>query len=109
MSPKSYFSFTSLDDIRDQVYLLSIGNAYLCDEPVLKKIGIAIDSRLDELREEILSLKKQFPGKFESEVDTEGILQELRDAAQQLQKADDSCEGKSNVGALGENLGKTVK
>lgn len=108
MSAKSYISFASLDDIRDQVYLLSIGNAYLCDAPVLKKIGVAIDSRLDELREEILSLKKQFPGKFESEVDTEGILQELRDAARQLQKADDSGAGQDNVGALGEKLEKIV-
>ncbi|MFZ7112151.1 MAG: hypothetical protein ACOWYE_10750 [Desulfatiglandales bacterium] len=108
MSAKSYISFASLDDIRDQVYLLSIGHAYLCDAPVLKKIGAAIDSRLDELREEILSLKKQFPGKFESEVDTEGILQELRDAARQLQKADDSGAGQDNVGALGEKLEKIV-
>jgi len=109
MSAKSYISFASLDDIRDQVYLLSIGNAYLCDAPVLKKIGLAIDSRLDELRGEILSLKKKFPGKFESEVDTEGILQELRDAARQLQKADDSGDGQDNVGALGEKLEKMVQ
>jgi hypothetical protein len=46
--------FPALHDIRDKILVLSLGNAFLCEEVFLKKTGIAIESQLDNLRQEII-------------------------------------------------------
>lgn len=109
MNSKTNVSFNALNDIRDHVYLISVGGAYLCEEPFLVKIGIFIDSRLDEVKENIASLKKQFPGKFASEVNTDDIIETLRDQSRRLREPDKKTYEKCTVGELGRELEETVK
>jgi hypothetical protein len=101
-------TFASLHDIRDKAILLSLGKAFLCEEVFLAKIGHAIDESLEHLREDILSLKMRFVGKFVEDVDTDSILDDLRSQAEFLQNPDRRVTDKCTVGTLGAELEETV-
>jgi hypothetical protein len=88
--------------------MLSIGNAYLCDAVFLKKIGLTIDTHLKELKSDISSLKKQYPGKFEREVETERVLEGIQITAQRLKEPDKDITEKCSVGELGRELEANV-
>ncbi|MBW1888101.1 MAG: hypothetical protein JRI52_07100, partial [Deltaproteobacteria bacterium] len=45
----------ALNEIRDNALMLSLANAYFCDEPFLKKIGRTIDSNVEKLKGDIYS------------------------------------------------------
>lgn len=102
-------TFASLHDIREKAILLSLGNAFLCEEVFLMKIGHAMDESLEQLREDILSLKMRFVGKFVEDVDTDSILDELHAQAQLLQTPDKRVTDKCTVGTLGTELEETVQ
>ena len=101
-------TFAALHDIRDKAILMSLGKAFLCEEVFLVKIGHSIDEALEHLREDILSLKMRFVGKFVEDVDTDSILEELHSQAQLLQNPNRRVTDKCTVGALGEELEGTV-
>ncbi|MGD8982814.1 MAG: hypothetical protein PVH99_01320 [Desulfobacteraceae bacterium] len=108
MASKSQESFRSIHGIRDMALMLSIGNTYLCDAVFLKKIGLNIDTHLRELKNDISSLKKQYPGKFVKEVETDQVLEGIQMTAQHLQKPDKDITKKCNVGELGRELEASV-
>ena len=101
-------SFRSIHGIRDAALMLSIGNAYLCDAVFLKKIGLTIDTRLRELKSDISSLKKQYPGKFVKEVEADQVLEGIQNTAQRLQEPDQDITKKCSVGELGRELETSV-
>jgi cell division protein FtsB len=102
-------TFAALHEIRDRALLLSLGKAFLCEEVFLVKIGHSIDESLEHLREDILSLKMRFVGKFAEDVDTDSILDELHSQAQVLQNPDRRVTDKCTVGTLGAELEETVQ
>lgn len=101
-------TFAALHEIRDKAILLSLGKAFLCEEVFLMKIGHAIDESLEHLREDILSLKMRFVGKFVEDVDTDSILDDLHSQAGFLQAPDRRVTDKCTVGTLGAELEETV-
>jgi len=101
-------TFAALHDIRDKAILLSLGKAFLCEEVFLKKIGHSIDESIENLREDIVSLKTRFVGKFVEDVDTESILEDLHSQATFLQAPDRKATDKCTVGTLGAELEETV-
>jgi cell division protein FtsB len=101
-------TFAALHDIRDKAILLSLGKAFLCEEVFLMKIGHSIDESLEHLREDILSLKMRFVGKFVEEVDTDSILDDLHSQASFLQAPDRRVTDKCTVGTLGAELEEAV-
>ena len=101
-------SLRSIHGIRDMALMLSIGNAYLCDAVFLKKIGLTIDNHLKELKNDITSLKKQYPGKFEKEVETDQVLEGIQITARHLQEPDKDITKKCSVGELGRELEASV-
>jgi uncharacterized protein YoxC len=102
-------TFAALHEIRDKAILLSLGKAFLCEEVFLMKIGHSIDESLEHLREDILSLKMRFVGKFVEDVDTDSILDELHSQATVLQTPDRRVTDKCTVGTLGAELEQTVQ
>jgi hypothetical protein len=104
MPPNHQESFRSIHGIRDMALMLSIGNAYLCDAVFLKKIGLTIDTHLKELKSDISSLKKQYPGKFLREVETDQVLEGIQMTAQHLQEPDKDMTKKCSAGELGREL-----
>jgi hypothetical protein len=101
-------TFAALHDIRDKAILLSLGKVFLCEEVFLMKIGHSIDESLENLREDILSLKMRFVGKFVEDVDTDSILDDLHSQSQFLQTPDRRIMDKCTVGTLGAELEGTV-
>jgi hypothetical protein len=102
-------TFAALHDIRDKAILLSLGKAFLCEEVFLVKIGHSIDEAIEHLREDILSLKMRFVGKFVEDVDTDSILDDLHSQATLLQNPDRRVTDKCTVGTLGSELEETVR
>ena len=103
-------TFNSLHGIRDNALLLNLGRQYLCKEPFLKKIGHSVDSQLKQLKDDIVALKRKFPGRFleEQEVDTDGIVSELYRIAERLQNPDKKIQKKCTAGDLGRELEEGV-
>jgi hypothetical protein len=100
---------SALQEIRDRAYLLSLGNAYLCEDVFLRKIGTEIVSMVKTLSEEIIAIKKRFPGKFADDVDTEALLKELNSRATKLQNPDSAMNDKCAAGDLGREFEQTVQ
>ncbi len=109
MERRAKVHFTSLKEIRDRAYLLSLGHEYLCDEPFLKKTGLLIDSNVGKLRGDISSLKRRFPGKFEGDSKTDDLLDHINDIARDLQRPDKKINEKCTDGALGRELEQRVR
>lgn len=103
-------TLNSLHGIRDNALLLSLGHKYLCKEPFLKKIGLSVDLHLTQLKDDIIALKKKFPGKFlqEQEVDTDGIVNELYRIVEWLQNPDKKIQKKCALGELGREMEEGV-
>ena len=101
--------FPALHEIRDRTLMLSLGNAFLCEEVFLKKAGSAIESRLENLRQEIQTLKMRFPGKFSTEIDTDSFIEAMHAHAQRLQNPNKGLTDKCTVGALGRELEETLE
>jgi len=99
----------ALNEIRNNALMLSLANAYFCEEPFLKKIGRAIDSNVEKLKGDIYSLKKSFPGKFVDEIDTDEIIKEIHRTAQSLQNPDQDINERCTVGSLGRELEDQIK
>lgn len=100
--------FPALHDIRDRVLMLSLGNAFLCEEAFLKKTGSAMESQLENLRQEIHALKAMFPGKFATDIDTDSILEDLHGHTKRLQNPNKGLTDKCTVGVLGRELEETL-
>jgi hypothetical protein len=100
--------FPALHQVRDETLILRLGNAFLCEEIFLKKIGASIDSQLEKLRQEILSLKMKFPGKFTTEIDTDSVIEDLRSHAGRLQNPNKGIIDKCTIGALGREMEGTL-
>jgi hypothetical protein len=104
MAAKSENHLGSLYEIRDHALILSIGNAYVCEEPILMKIGGRIGLLIDKLEDEIELLKKRFPGQMMEDVDTQGDLERIRETAVRLREPDSEITEQCTVGELGKYL-----
>lgn len=107
MSDSQYY-MASLSELRENALLLVMANAYLCEEQFLVKIGNSIDSSTQGLKSEISALKKEFPGKFVDEVDTDAILKKIQDTAQTMLKPGEEIIDRCVVGELGRKLESDV-
>jgi hypothetical protein len=101
-------SLRSIHGIRDMALMLSIGNAYLCDAVFLRKIGLTIDTHLKEVKSDISTIKKQYPGKFENEVEADQVLESIQRTARHLQEPDKDISKKCSAGELGRELEASV-
>ena len=97
-------TFKGLHGIRDMALLLGMANPYLCEEEFLQKAGATIDNHLEELRLDIASLKKKFPGKFVKEADTDQLIDNIQQIVRRIKEPDKEIKRKCRIGALGLEL-----
>ncbi len=97
-------TFKGLHGIRDMALLLGIANAHLCEDEFLQKAGVTIEDHLEELRVDISSLKKKFPGKFVNEADTDQLIDNIKQIVRRLKGPDKEIKKKCRIGALGLEL-----
>jgi hypothetical protein len=96
--------FQSLKNINDNALLLSIANEYISENVYLKKIGTDIKKNLAVLKDDIIALKKQFPGKFTQEVNTDGIISSFEATALEMLSDNDVLKKNCISGKLGATL-----
>ncbi|NLD37256.1 MAG: hypothetical protein GX654_10350 [Desulfatiglans sp.] len=101
--------FYSLRNIRDNFLLISIGYEYLAENVYLAKFGKEIKKSLVHLRDDIKFLKKEFPGKFTAEVNTDVIMKSFDRTVENMLSGKDSVISECKSGKLGENLGDDIK
>jgi hypothetical protein len=101
--------FQSLRNIRDNALLLSIANEYISENVFLRKIGSEIKKNLSDLRNDIIALKKQFPGKFAQEVNTEYILTSFESTAQDMLSGNSDIKKNCASGKLGMALSADIR
>ena len=93
--------FQSLRNIRDNTLLLSIANEYIGENVYLLKIGTEIKKNLSVLKEDIKTLKKQFPGKFATEIDTDTIISSFEKTTEDMLSGEDRIKTDCASGKLG--------
>jgi DNA repair exonuclease SbcCD ATPase subunit len=103
------YAVEALIELRNNALLLTIGNEHLNDEVFLVKIGNSISRSVDLLKRDISALKKEYPGKFMSEVDTDNILLKIDDIAQRLLKPSRETTEKYVSGQLGREIESHVE
>ncbi|MBN2419070.1 MAG: hypothetical protein JXL81_06765 [Deltaproteobacteria bacterium] len=100
--------FQSLRNIRDNTLLITIAKEYLSENIFLKKIGSEIKKNLSALRDDIVALKKQFPGKFTQEVDTDSIMNSFESTTHEMLSGGDELKKNCISGKLGVTLNSDV-
>ncbi|MFC1839226.1 hypothetical protein ACFL1N_06590 [Thermodesulfobacteriota bacterium] len=101
--------FHSFSKIKDNAILLELAKEYICHDVFLEKIGNEIKENIDLLKKDIADLRKQYPGKFTTEVDTEGIIKKLEDTTGGLSSHDDKTKSGIMSGKLGTALNSQLK
>ncbi|MBN1907098.1 MAG: hypothetical protein JW927_18610 [Deltaproteobacteria bacterium] len=101
--------FYSLRAIRDNSLLISIAHEYLAENVYLIKFGKEIKKSLAHLKDDIKFLKKEFPGKFTTEVNTDVIMKSFDRTAEGMLSGSDSVISECKSGKLGESLGSDIK
>lgn len=103
------YAVGALSEIRKDSLLLSIAKEYLCEDIFFMKIGKDIESNIRRLKDDIISLKKRFPGKFATEVETDGILEKINTTALALIKPGIDIKEDCRSGELGRKLESDIK
>jgi hypothetical protein len=102
------YAIGALIELRNNALLLTIGNEHLKDDVFLVKIGNSISRAVDVLHRDISALKKEYPGKFMNEVDTDIILEKINSAAQRLMKPTKETKEEHASGQLGREVESNV-
>ncbi len=98
------YAVGALSEIRKDSLLLSIAREYLCEDIFLIKIGKDIELNILRLKDDIISLKKKFPGKFATEVETDSILEKINATALALIEPGIEIKENCRSGELGRKL-----
>ena len=99
----------SLSVLKDQALLLSMANEYLCEDLFLIKFGNDISRSLQRLKGEIAALKKEFPGKFTTEIETDSLLAKINKTAQAMINSEREIRKRCSSGALGSKLESDIR
>ena len=109
MNDSTEYATEAISAIRDKALLLVMANEYLCEEVFLTKMGKDIEKNISRLRDDISSLKKEYPGKFTVEIKTDDILDNMNNTAQSLIKPGGDVKDNCHSGKLGRELESSVK
>ncbi len=105
----SQYAVEALRALRNDALLLGTANEYLCEEAFLLKLGKDIAKNVQRLKDDIVSLKKKYPGKFAREVETDGILEKIDHRAQIMVNPNQEARESCSSGDLGRGLESDVK
>jgi len=98
------YTTAALEELKNNTLLLTIANEHLTDEIFLTKIGNNISRSVEVLERDISALKKEYPGKFVNDVDTDSILERIDNAAQRMLKPGKEVKDNHASGALGREM-----
>jgi len=99
----------ALSELKDWTILLDMAGEYLCAEPFLKKMGSAVSSTCDVLKNWAQELKKRFVGKPMHEIDTAQAFQDLVHFSERLQGTEEKLEDRCKQGKIARELEEKVQ
>ncbi|MCD6561549.1 MAG: hypothetical protein J7L16_07325 [Deltaproteobacteria bacterium] len=99
----------SLTAIKNCSIMLDIGSEYLCETPLLQKVGTCLKENVSYLIDHINDIKKQFVGKPAQKTKLEDRLEQLADFSRLLQKTEKDIIQKCISGELGDKFMPVVK
>jgi len=105
----SKYAVQALIELKDTGMLLAMANSYLCDDVFLEKFSHNIERSVQSLSEDIVALKKEFPGKFEIDVETDTTLEKISETAKSFLEPDMEIKERCVLGDLGRELMTDVK
>jgi hypothetical protein len=105
----NHADFYSLRNIRDNSLLLAIAHEYLAENVYLVKFGKELKKSLADLKDDIKFLKKEFPGKFASEVNTDVILSSFDKTVEGILTGSETVLSDCKTGILGVTLFTDIK
>ena len=105
----SKYTHEPTSELRDNALLLLLANQYLCEELYITKISQSIDENVQKLNKGTVSLKNEYPGKFVSDINTDGIINTIIDKAQLMQKPGKTVQEKCVMGELGRELEEDLR
>ncbi len=105
----SKYAVQALSELKDTGMLLAMANSYLCDDVFLEKFSHNIERNVQNLSEDIVALKKEFPGKFEIDVETDTTLEKISKTAKSFLEPDMEIKERCVLGDLGRELMIDVK
>ena len=94
----------AIKGIQDIGTMLAGASEYLCEGKMLKRFSRYIEANLEQLENDIISLKKEYPGKFPETPESDSSLAKIRDIAQMLKRNKADIEDKCRAGNLGIEL-----
>ena len=98
------YNLSALDELKNNTLLLTTANEHLAEEAFLVKTGNNISRAVEVLKQDISALKKEYPGKFVNDVDTDSILERIDNAAQRMLKPSREVKDSHASGALGREM-----
>lgn len=105
----SQYTATALGELRKNGLLIQMAREYLSEDVFLKKFGKGIATQVQKLKDDIVSLKKEYPGKFKSEIETDSILDRIDRIAQTMANPDQETKDRCASGDLGRALESEIK
>lgn len=95
-------AFSGINEIRDRALLLSFGNEYLYKKPFLKKVGISIALKANELQDTLDIHRVRLSGQAQKESDR--LLEGINTIASLLLDPGGQIKDKGTIGQLGRDL-----
>lgn len=99
-----HYHLSSLEELKNNTLLLTTANEFLADEVFLVKAGNNISRAVEVLERDIISIKKEYPGKFVNDIDTDSILEKIDNIARKMLKPAKEVMDAHASGALGHDL-----
>ncbi len=103
------YAIDALREIRKSTLMMVIAGEYMNKSVFLTKLGKEIEKYVLKLKNDITALKKEFPGKFKTEIDTEKILERFNKTVKTLLNPEEDTFNRCAEGSLGLELEKNVK
>lgn len=98
------YTTAALTELKNNILLLTTANDHLTDDIFLTKIGNNIGRAVEVLERDISALKKEYPGKFVYDVDTDSILEKIDKVSQRMIKPGKDVKDNHLSGALGREM-----
>lgn len=101
--------FHSFGKIKDNAILLDLAKEYIVHDVFLEKIGTEIKENIDQLKTDISDIRKQYPGKFATEVNTDGMIKKLEETTGGLPSHEGKLKSEIMSGKFGTALSSQLK
>jgi septal ring factor EnvC (AmiA/AmiB activator) len=97
-----------LNELKDGAIMLRIANDFLCEDQLLKKMGLMLEQSVEAVKAHVENTRNQIVGKVDERGNLDKKLETLAHIVAALKKGDRETQRKCAQGRLGRELSETV-